>query len=214
MVVLQQGEVEPSTAMMTCTHSSVFNMDKNVVDMCQKSQDKLGCITNNVEPSTASSTSAPYVIRCIWNECSQAGTPGCPSQDQSCESVNGPSAPGYCLRTTAKIMSTQENSCTHKASFSMVDALIQECSKQSTEQGCSDHQYCMWNKKLFNEPPTTEADKCTHKSYSNFDETKVKMCKSVTTQAACQQDGCVWNMPKAVVPSQAENTCTHTTVDA
>jgi hypothetical protein len=27
MVVLQQGEVEPSTAMMTCTHSSVFNMD-------------------------------------------------------------------------------------------------------------------------------------------------------------------------------------------
>lgn len=108
MSVLMAGEVEPSTAMMTCTHSSIFNMDQNVVSMCQSSQDKLGCVTNNVEPSTAAAGAAPYVIRCIWNECSQQGTPACPTQEEMCTSINGPSAPGYCLRTTAKMVSTQE----------------------------------------------------------------------------------------------------------
>jgi len=36
----------------------------------------------------------------------------------------------------------------------------------------------------------------------------------LTSQDACNQDGCHWNLPVAVSPSTAVNTCTHTAVDS
>jgi hypothetical protein len=56
---------------------------------------------------------------------------------------------------------------------------------------------CVWNPPAWVAvAPTTAVNTCTHKDSASMDEAQVNLCMSLTVADVCQQDGCVWNMPK------------------